>query len=48
MDIYDTWKIYKNKIEKEITELNDAVKESNFEQMKDHKERAKSAYLKFV
>lgn len=30
MDIYDTWKIYKERIEKEFLGFNDAVKEDDF------------------
>ena len=49
MDIYDNWRVnYKPRIESEISKFNEAVKEHNFETMKEHKEKAKSAYLKFV
>ncbi len=48
MDIYGTWKVYKTRIESEITKFNESVKEANFDAMKDHKEKAKSAYLKFI
>lgn len=30
MDIYDTWKIYKEKIDKEILGFNEAIKVDNF------------------
>ena len=48
MDIYDTWKIYKDKIEKGLTTFNEGVKSRDFEVMKQGKEAAKNYYLKFV
>lgn len=30
MDIYDTWKMYKERIEKEILMFNEAAKEGDF------------------
>lgn len=30
MDIYDTWKVYKGKMEAEITKFNDASKKHDF------------------
>lgn len=48
MDIYDTWKIYKDKIEKEIVAFNQNVKDNDLEGQKKTKDNAKNYYLKFV
>lgn len=48
MDIYDTWKSYKNKMEEYILKFNEANKSGNFEDMKKAKENTKNVYLKFV
>lgn len=48
MDIYDTWKVYKGKIEKEILAFNAAIKENSFPNMTKAKDNAKNYYLKFV
>lgn len=37
MDIYDTWKIYKERIEKGFLMFNDAIKTGDFEAMKEGK-----------
>jgi len=48
MDIFDTWKIYKKKMEDYITKFNQANKEGDFEEMKKAKDGAKNVYLKFI
>lgn len=48
MDIYDTWKIYKDKIEKQIVAFNLNVKDNDLEGQKKTKDNAKNYYLKFV
>ena len=48
MDIYDTWRMYKQKMEQYITEFNQANHRSDFPAMKEAKEQTKSVYLKFI
>lgn len=48
MDIYDTWKAYKSKMEEYILKFNEANKSGNFDDMKRAKENTKNVYLKFV
>lgn len=48
MDIYDTWKMYKERIEKEILTFNEGAKTGDFETMTKGKEGAKTYYLKFI
>ena len=48
MDIYDTWKVYKERIEKGFLTFNEGVKHNDFEMMKQGKEAAKNYYLKFI
>ena len=48
MDIYETWKIYKQKIEDEISRFNGAAKDGDFAKMTTCKDNAKNYYLKFV
>jgi hypothetical protein len=48
MDIYDTWKLYKKKMEEYILKFNEANKEGDFEQMKTAKDGIKNVYLKFI
>ena len=48
MDIYDTWKIYKDKMEEEITKFNVANKEADFPSMTIAKDTTKKVYLKFL
>lgn len=48
MDIYDTWKVYKERIEKGFTLFNEGVKANDFDKMKEGKDAAKNYYLKFI
>lgn len=48
MDIYDTWKVYKERIEKGFLQFNEGAKTGDFELMKQGKDAAKNYYLKFV
>ena len=48
MDIYDTWKVYKERIEKGFLVFNEGVKNGDFEKMKEGKDAAKNYYLKFI
>ena len=48
MDIYDTWKLYKDKMEEEITKFNQANKEGDFPAMTIAKNETKRIYLKFI
>ena len=48
MDIYDTWKLYKDKMEAEISKFNEATKKNDFETMKIAKDATKSYYQKFI
>jgi hypothetical protein len=48
MDIYDNWKLYKQKMEEHILRFNEANKQSNFDEMKRCKESTKAVYLKFI
>lgn len=48
MDIYDTWKIYKEKIDKEIIGFNEAIKVDDFQTLAKHKDNAKNYYSKFI
>jgi hypothetical protein len=42
MDIYETWKTYKEKIEKELVSFNEAVKTNDLAQMRKSKDVAKN------
>lgn len=48
MDIYDTWKLYKVKLEQNITKFNSFNKEGDFDGMTKAKEGAKNVYIKFL
>ena len=48
MDIYDTWKLYKQKMEVYITEFNKANHENDFPAMTKAKDSTKNVYLKFI
>ena len=48
MDIYETWKLYKDKMEAQIAKFNEATKKNDFETMKSAKDTAKSYYQKFI
>ena len=48
MDIYDTWRLYKQKMEGYITDFNKANQQNDFDSMKKAKESTKSVYLKFI
>lgn len=48
MDIFDSWKIYEDKIEKEILAFNQEVKDNHLEGQRKRKDNAKNYYLKFV
>ena len=48
MDIYDTWKLYKDKMEAEISKFNEATEKNDFETMKIAKDATKSYYQKFI
>ncbi len=48
MDIYDTWKVYKAKLEGEIVKYNDASKEGKKKAMVAHKDTAKEVLKKFI
>ena len=48
MDIYDTWKVYKDKMEQELVKFNKANKEYDFPAMTAAKDATKHIYLKFI
>lgn len=48
MDIYDTWKIYKDKMEADLIQFNQANKEGDFPAMTIAKDNCKKKYLKFL
>jgi hypothetical protein len=48
MDIYETWKFYKDKMEENIHKFNSANKEGNTSDMTTYKENTKKIYLKFL
>lgn len=48
MDIYDTWKIYKDKMEEYLLQFNKANKEWDFPAMTIAKDSTKKIYLKFL
>ena len=48
MDIYETWKVYKAKMEEHIGKFNAHVKEANFDEMRKAKDSTKNVYLKFL
>ena len=48
MDIYDTWKVYKDKMETDLTAFNKANKEGDFPAMTIAKDSVKRIYLKFI
>lgn len=48
MDIFDTWKAYKEKMESYILKFNTCNKENDFEGMTKNKESTKTVYLKFI
>lgn len=48
MDIYDTWKVYKDKMEEYLIKFNQANKEGDFPAMTAAKDGCKKVYLKFL
>lgn len=48
MDIYDSWKLYKAKMEENILKFNEANKEGDFPAMTIAKDNTKKIYLKFI